>query len=108
MGSKMVPHRGLPVLGTRRQLRETQTPQGRTDSELPFEGYINARLLGQMVKQSNIFLRHPNMYHVPFTMYNFIKLKQVNYLKRRDAEAQSFFEHGRHKRNGIRTLRCLN
>ena len=35
------PHRGRPVLGT---------PQGRTDSVLPFEGYINARLLGQMVK----------------------------------------------------------
>ena len=50
MGSKVVPHRGLPVLGTRRQLRETQTPQGRTDSVLPFEGYINARHLGQMVK----------------------------------------------------------
>ena len=41
MGSKMVPHRRRPILGT---------PQGRTDSVLPFEGYINARLLGQMVK----------------------------------------------------------
>ena len=34
MGAKMVPHRGLPVLGTR---------QGCTDSVLPFEGYIKMK-----------------------------------------------------------------
>ena len=40
-GSKTRPHRGLPVLGTRRGLRETRTRQGRPILGLPLEGYIN-------------------------------------------------------------------
>ncbi len=52
----------------------------------------------------HILNTHHIIYHLPCTMYNFIKLKQV---KIKNAKARRFFEHGRHKRNGIRTLRCL-